>query len=226
MRCAIYARYSSDLQRDTSIDDQLRKCREWIGTKQGWSVVEEYVLADRGISGASVTGREALQRLLLACKQRPLQFDVVLIDDTSRLSRNLADALRATEILNFNGVELISVSQGISSKHESSRSMFALHGIMDEQFLAGLASKVHRGQEGRVLSGYISGGRRYGYINTPIEDPTKIAKYGRKAVKAVCLTIDQGQAAVIRRIFEMCAHGFSLAAQGVLQPDDHHTARR
>ncbi len=212
MRCAIYARYSSDLQRDTSIDDQLRKCREWMSPKQGWSVVEEFVLADRGISGASLTGRAALQRLLLACKQRPCPFDVLLVDDTSRLSRNLADALRATEILNFNGVELISVSQGISTKHESARSMFALHGIMDEQFLAGLASKVHRGQEGRVLGGYISGGRRYGYTNTPIEDPTRTTKYGRKAVKAVCLTIEEAQAAIVRRLFEMCAQGFSLAA--------------
>ncbi len=42
MRCAIYARFSSDLQRPTSIDDQVRRCRDFA-TKQGWTVVEEFI---------------------------------------------------------------------------------------------------------------------------------------------------------------------------------------
>jgi hypothetical protein len=45
----------------------------------------------------------------------------------------------------------------------------ALHGMIDEQFLVGLADKVHRGQEGRVLKGFNPGGKCYGYINAPID---------------------------------------------------------
>jgi hypothetical protein len=48
-----------------------------------------------------------------------------------------------------------------------------LHGMMDEQFLQGLADKVHRGQEGRVLKGLVAGGPCYGYKNVPIEDASK-----------------------------------------------------
>jgi DNA invertase Pin-like site-specific DNA recombinase len=45
MRCAIYARYSSDLQRETSIEDQIRKCRAFADA-QGWIVLDPYVRAD------------------------------------------------------------------------------------------------------------------------------------------------------------------------------------
>ena len=97
--------------------------------------------------------------------------------------------------------------------------------MIDEQYIVGVADKVHRGQEGRVLQGLVSGGRCYGYINVPIKDPTQIAKYGRPTVIGVRAEIDQEQASVVRRIFSMCADGMSLAqiakalnAEGVPAP--------
>lgn len=96
---------------------------------------------------------------------------------------------------------------------------------MDEQYLVGLAEKVHRGQEGRVLKGLHPGGRCYGYTNVPIEDPSRHGKYGRPAVSGVRLEINEEEAAVIRRIFQMYAGGGSLAgiaktlnAEGVRAP--------
>ena len=50
MRAVIYARYSSDLQRDASVEDQVRLCRELI-ERVGWTTDATY--ADRGQSGAS-----------------------------------------------------------------------------------------------------------------------------------------------------------------------------
>jgi site-specific DNA recombinase len=211
MRCAIYARYSSDLQRETSIADQIRKCREYADC-QGWSVLQEYVRFDEAVSGASISGRNALQTLIKEAKRRPLPFDRVLVDDTSRLARNIEDALRVTEILRFQGVYVTSVSQGIDSQQKSARQLLTLHGMMDEQFLVGLADKVHRGQEGRILKGLVAGGRCFGYRNVAIEDPTKISKYGRPAVVGVKLKIIEDEAAVVRRIFQMAADGLSLSA--------------
>jgi len=83
---------------------------------------------------------------------------------------------------------------------------------MDEQFLVGLAEKVHRGQEGRVLKGLQPGGKCFGYRDIPIEDPTRSAKYGRFAISGVKLEIDEEQAATVRRVFEMYASGESLTA--------------
>jgi len=64
MRYAIYARYSSDLQRQTSIADQLRKCHEFAQS-QGWVPVKDCIYTDEAISGVS-TERPGLQRMLRA----------------------------------------------------------------------------------------------------------------------------------------------------------------
>ena len=211
IRCAIYARYSSDLQRDSSIEDQIRKCREYAA-RQGWTVLDTHIFVDEEISGASVQQRKGLQLVIEAVKRNPKPFDRVLVDDSSRLARNLEDALRIESILRFNSVFVTSVSQGFDSQQKSSRQLLTLHGMIDEQFLQGLADKVHRGQEGRILKGLIDGGRCFGYKNIPIEDPSKPAKYGRPAVTGVRLEIDPEQAKTVVRVFELYAGGVSLAA--------------
>jgi site-specific DNA recombinase len=229
MRCSIYARYSSDLQRESSIDDQIRKCREYAARK-GWIILDDYIRCDQAISGAALAGREALNSLIAEAKRKPLPFDRVLVDDTSRLARNVADALKLAEMMSYHGVYMTFVSQGIDSQEKTARQLITLHGMMDEQYLVGLADKVHRGQEGRVLNRLNPGGRCYGYLNVPIEDPTRTGKYGRPAVSGVRLEIDESQAAVLRRIFQMYADGSGLARiakilneEGVLAPQPPRT---
>jgi DNA invertase Pin-like site-specific DNA recombinase len=78
----------------------------------------------------------------------------------------------------FHNVAVVSVSQGIDSSQANARTLVAMQGIIDEQFLTDLAKKVHRGLEGRALSGYTPGGRIYGYNNVHVEDPTRMGKYG------------------------------------------------
>lgn len=68
------------------------------------------------------------------------------MDDTSRLAGNTADFLRLAEILQFHQVPVTAVSQGIDTEQKSTRPLLAFQGMMDEQYLAGLAEKVHRGQ--------------------------------------------------------------------------------
>jgi site-specific DNA recombinase len=210
MRCAVYARYSSDLQRETSIEDQVRQCREFAARK-GWLVLDEYVRSDQAISGAALAGRNALKALIAEAKRKPCPFDRILVDDTSRLARDVADALNMVAILRFNGVGVTFVSQGIDTLDKSARQLVTINGMMDEQFLVGLADKVHRGQEGRVLDGLNPGGRCYGYVNVPIEDPSRPGKYGRPAVSGVELRVDENQADIVRRIFQMYADGLGLA---------------
>jgi site-specific DNA recombinase len=92
MRYATYARYSSDLQRQSSIEDQIRKCDEF-GQAQGWVPVKDCIYTDEAISGVS-TQRPGLQRMLAAAISANRLFDVILVDDTSRISRNLSDAVQ------------------------------------------------------------------------------------------------------------------------------------
>jgi site-specific DNA recombinase len=229
MKCAIYARYSSDLQRETSIEDQIRKCREFAAPK-GWVILDDYVRYDQAISGAALAGRDALYALLAAAQRKPRPFDRILIDDTSRLARNVAEALTMVATLKFHGVGVYFVSQGIDTLDKSARQLVTINGMMDEQYLVGLGDKVRRGQEGRVLKGLNPGGRCYGYINVPIEDPSRPGKYGRPAVSGVKLEINADQADVVRRIFRMYAEGHGLArvakalnAEGVPAPQPPRT---
>ena len=66
MRAVIYARYSSDLQREASIDDQLEVCRRYAAA-QGWTVVGTYT--DAALSGAS-RFRPGFQKLTADAGQR------------------------------------------------------------------------------------------------------------------------------------------------------------
>src|ERR1700756_2113672 len=72
LRCAVYSRFSSDRQSPISINDQIRKCREYAG-RQGWAVLEEHIYADHAVSGTS-TERTELQRLLTAVEQKSRAF--------------------------------------------------------------------------------------------------------------------------------------------------------
>src|ERR671911_539809 len=95
MNAAIYARYSSDNQRDASIADQLRICREFAA-RQGWTAVQEFT--DHAISGATLlrSGFQALMRDVLNRR-----FDVVLAESLDRFSRDQEDPAGLFKRLTF-----------------------------------------------------------------------------------------------------------------------------
>ena len=162
-RCAAYARYSSDRQSPASIDDQLRKCREYA-ERQGWDLLEPHVYRDEALSGAGAD-RPGLTRMLEAASRSERPFDILLIDDTSRLSRTLSDAVRIVETLTFRGFRVVSVSQGIDSQNDQADVLMTVHGLVDSLYIKELGKKTHRGLEGRALQGLHTGGRCFGYDN-------------------------------------------------------------
>ena len=197
LRCAAYARYSSDLQSPRSIDDQLRICREYA-LARGFLFLEEHVYVDEALSGVGAD-RPGLGRLLNTALSSARPFDIILLDDSSRLARNTKDALTFFEQLNFAGIRLIAVSQGIDSDNEQAHVLVTVHGMVDSLYVKELAKKTHRGLEGRMLRGEHTGGRCYGYDSEPVLGST-----GKQ------LVINANEAEVIRRIFEMSASGQSL----------------
>jgi DNA invertase Pin-like site-specific DNA recombinase len=85
MKVTLYAGYSSDNQRDASIEDQLRLCRA-CADREGWKIVDSYT--DRAISGASLL-RPGVQELIADGLKR--RFDLVLTESLDRLSRDQED---------------------------------------------------------------------------------------------------------------------------------------
>lgn len=222
-RCAIYARYSSEKQNPLTIDQQIRKCREYAD-RQGLLVLEQHIYADEAISGAT-DDRSGLRRLLNAAKETPRPFDVILADDTSRVSRRLSDSLRIFEQLQFAGVRVIFPAQGIDTSNEQAELLVGVHGIVDSLYLKDLAKRTFRGVEQLALNGLHTGGRVFGYRGVPIESTTQRDSHGRPVIDGVKLEVDANQAATVRRIFDRYAAGDSMKRiaidlndEGVLSP--------
>jgi len=109
-------------------------------------------------------------------------------------------------------MSLYFVSKRLDSRDRNFRQLLIMNGMVDEQYLVALSDAVHRGQEGRVMKGFIPGGRCYGYRNVPVEDPSRSGLYGRPAIIGVRQEINEVEAEVVRRMFELYASGeYSLA---------------
>jgi DNA invertase Pin-like site-specific DNA recombinase len=125
LRAAVYARYSSENQRPESIDDQISSCNR-LAAKRGFTVDESLVFSDEATSGAR-TDRKGLASLLAAGSAR--RFDVVLVDDLSRLARDNYLMLSLMAELHFNGVRVISVADGLDTGDEEAKLGIQIRGI-------------------------------------------------------------------------------------------------
>ncbi len=193
-RVAIYARCSSQMQSEASIEDQLRICRDRVA-HEGWTIID--VFSDMAISGASMQ-RPGIQRLMGEASSGKL--DIIIAEALDRLSRDQADVATLFKRLSFHEVKIITLSEGeISELH------VGLKGTMNQLFLKDLAAKTHRGLRGRVEAGRSGGGNSYGYdvVRRLGEDGLPIT--GER-------TINEVEAALIRRIFTEFSDGQSPKA--------------
>lgn len=204
-RVALYARYSSEGQREASIDDQYRNC-EHYATREGWEIVERY--EDKGISGTKdETARPGYGKMLSAARAK--RFDVLLVDDLSRLSRDSMKTEEARRLFVFLGVRLIGVSDGVDTASKGHKALSGFKGLMNDIFLDDLREKTHRGLAGQALKGNNCGGRIYGYKPVPVCHPTETDEYGRPKIVAVRRQIDEEQAPWVRQVYEWYADGRS-----------------
>ena len=201
---AIYARYSTDKQDARSIDDQIRRCREYA-EKHGYEVVA--VFTDAATSGAH-TERANLRRMLdvaTATKRPP--FKAVIVDDLSRLSRDLGDTWRIifTDLAAVD-VNVIDASTGMSSDASGARTMFAAMAMVNDTFLQLVRHETHRGLQGRALAGFSTGGSLYGYATHSEPNPSD-PEHPRKV-----WAIDETEAPIVIRIYTMFEAGLSYRA--------------
>jgi site-specific DNA recombinase len=207
IKVALYARYSSENQRDASIKDQLRLCR-LHAEKQGWTIVDSYT--DRAISGASLL-RPGIQELIQDATRG--RFAIVLAEAMDRLSRDQEDIAGLFKRMAFSGVKIVTLSEGdVTHLH------VGLKGTMNALFLKDLADKVRRGLRGRVEGGKSGGGNCYGY------DVVKKFAADGEPVRGD-RAINKFEACVVRRIFSNYASGkspkriaFELNKEGIKAP--------
>jgi len=200
-RAVLYARFSSDLQKDRSIDDQLALC-QIHAKRENLKVVATF--ADRAKSGATLFDRPQLWELMQAAKRK--EFDVVVVESLDRLSRDQEDLPGIHKRLEFAGVKIRTCNEG-----ETTKLHIGIRGLVSSLFLSDLGAKVRRGHAGRVREGKFPGAVTYGYR----------AVEGKPGERE----INPEQATVVRRIFTEYAAGRSprkiaadLTRDGIASP--------
>ena len=221
-RVAIYARYSSVNQREASIDDQVRRCTEFIERRDG-SVRAELVFSDKAVSGASLQ-RPAFEKLWALVKSA--EIDVIVTEDASRISREFADTAVLFRDLTYRGIPLLGVADGIDTSKKNAKLEYGVKTLMNDLYREDLRDKTKRGLDGRARAGFSTGGLPFGYRSEPVQHGSHVVGHQ--------IVIDEAKAETVRRIFTLYAEGQSyssiarrLTSERVTppRPNSHHRLR-
>ena len=188
-KAVIYARYSSDNQRDESIDAQVRACRLYA---QQHDMEIIHIYADKALSGTT-DNRPQFQEMIRAAK-RKAGFDLVLVHKLDRFSRDRLEAMLYKRELQIAGVRLESTVERLGDDPESAL-MESIYFGMAEFYSRNLAREVRKGMNENALKGLHTGGMPpFGFKLNPVT---------RK------LEIEPGEADAVRMAFDCYLAGYS-----------------
>ncbi len=182
---ACYARYSTDLQNERSIDDQIAVCRR-LPQQFGLPEITR-LYSDKAMSGASAA-RPDYQRL--RADVRKGLIGAVIVEHCDRLSRDQAEMLAFYRELKLADCHLYTFADGQVNALQA-----GVHGIMSEHQREEIGRKTKRGLEGRAKAGRHLAQPAYGYRRVDNDAGARV--------------IVEEEAEVVRRIFSMYAAGRS-----------------
>lgn len=182
--CVIYARFSSERQRDESIEDQVRVCSEWASA-HGLAVVATY--EDRALSGTS-DGRPEFLRMV--SDARSGNFGTVVVYKLDRFARDRFDAAIYRKRLEACGVSLRSAMESIPDGPEGAILESVIDGF-NEYYSRNLSQNVLRGMMGNAERCLVNGVRVYGYRTSP----------------EGTYEVDEAEARYVRGMFERASSG-------------------
>ena len=158
MKAVIYARYSSEGQREESIEGQLRECKEYA-EKNNIAVINTYI--DRAFS-ARTDDRPDFQRMIKDSGKK--LFDYIIVWKLDRFARNRYDSAHYKHILKKSNVKVISATEAISNDSTGILLESLLEGFA-EYVSADISEKVIRGMtENALKCKWNGGGLPVGYV--------------------------------------------------------------
>ncbi|MBU2750404.1 recombinase family protein [Acidithiobacillus thiooxidans] len=219
---AIYARFSSDQQRETSIEDQVRRCKS-IAERNGYTVPDQLIFSDSAISGSekATTKREGYKKLLDAWDSG--KFECLILDEISRISRSLKETIKINDRIVQTSVRLLTVD-GRDSQAANWREWLEIGAIFAEKFLHSTAFRVRRGMAGQLQRGYEVNSPPYGYDAVPVGISGEPITIGEERVGTRWM-INPEEAKIVVSMFQMRKNGKSftqichyLNASGIKPP--------
>ncbi|MCL2603106.1 MAG: recombinase family protein [Defluviitaleaceae bacterium] len=198
MNAVIYARYSSRNQSELSIEGQLKVCYAFA-QREGYNVIKEYI--DRAKSGTEAENRPQFQKMITASTRG--QFQIVLVYQLDRFSRNQYDNATYKMRLKKSGVRVVSARENLSDD-ASGKLMETLLEGMAEYYSNELSQKIRRGQAISIEKRrHISG----------------IVPLGYKLTEDKQYEIDPITAPIVQKMYELYAAGYSLKEVGIAIKD-------
>ena len=185
MNAVIYARYSSDAQREESIEGQIRDCMEYAKYND-ITVVSTYI--DRALS-AKTDNRPNFQKMIKDSSKHI--FDLIIVWKLDRFARNRYDSAYYKNALKKNGVKVVSAKESISEGAEGIILESVLEGYA-EYYSVELAEKVNRGMKDNALKCMNNG---------------TVTPMGYYVDEDQHLQIDEKKAPFVKEIFERFAQG-------------------
>ncbi len=206
---AIYARKSTE---QNGVADDAKSITRQVehatayAKRKGWTVADDYIFVDDGISGAEFENRPAFLRLMNALKPRA-PFQVLIMSEESRLGREAIATAYALKQLVTAGVRVFFYLEDRERTLDSptDKIMLSLTAFADELEREKARQRTYDAMSRLARASHVTGGRVFGYRNRDVLGPD-----GRRS--HVEREIEQAEAAIVREIFELCARGFGKVA--------------
>lgn len=202
MTTVIYARYSTNQQRATSIDDQVRRCRE-LAASHGLDVDDSNIYSDCELSGTDkdTEKRAGYQRLLADWDRR--QFDTLIVDEWARLSRDGSEQALLVRRVEESGVRVLT-ADGSDTSRPNWQLTVGVKGLVSQQEIRDIRFRVKRGMVGQLERGFMIAAPPFGYRLSP-----QFSEHGLQT--GTLWKIHPEEAALVVEVFERRRLGQSLA---------------
>src|SRR5262249_40311241 len=222
MVAAIYARKSTEqngvADDAKSVTRQIERSREFAA-KHAWTVADSHVFVDDGISGAEFVKRPGFRRLMDSLQPRP-PFQVLIMSEESRLGRDQIETTYALKQIIDAGVRVFVYldNREITLSDATQTAMVQLRGFGAAIEREQASKRTHDALARQAKALHVTGGRVYGYRNVDVlADPDQDGRRKRLHVER---RINEEQAAVVQRIFQLYADGFGLKRIAKLLNDE------
>lgn len=216
---AIYARKSTDQvgvsDDNRSVARQIEHAKAYAAQK-GWEVPETHVYSDDGISGAEFVKRPGFLRLMNALKPRP-PFQVLIMSEESRLGREQIETAYALKQIMDAGVRVFFYLEDRERTLDNAldKVMLSLTNFAAEMEREKARQRTHDAMLRKAKAQHVAGGKVYGYDNKDVLSPLPGPDGASKRLHVVRV-INEGQAEVVKRIFQLYASGLGIVRMAKL----------
>ncbi|HEV8620999.1 MAG TPA: recombinase family protein [Nitrospiraceae bacterium] len=214
MLAAIYARKSTEQSgvndEEKSVTRQIEHAKAYA-VRKGWTVAEEHIYVDDGVSGAEFVRRQGFLRLMNALKPRP-PFQFLIMSEESRLGREAIQVSYAFKQIIDSGVRLFFYMTDQERKLDNAmdKVMLSLSNFAAEMEREKASQRTYDAMFRKAKALHVTGNKVFGYDNVPVYS-SEADTDGTQRRQHVVRKINPEQSKVVVRIFELYASGFGLA---------------